>query len=274
MTGRLGVLATTAAVLAVGAGCVNSRHTAFQEALYPPIELPYPPPARNQVFLFMMNGHDVLESGGMLELRDQLCRAGYPMVYYTQRVDREWYHHEMWRVARANPGARLLLLGYGSAAPAVTGLVYDAARDGLPIDAVVYLDPIGVSGDQAATLPYRSVAVRSHNWRGGRALSTSETVTVANVGHYALPSNPATVETLVQLLTASAGQVPVYPAGGLPRLPLRDKPDPTPRGIDPATVAQPLGPWDFLKPSPPFPTLPGGPPAPPSSDLFRCCQKN
>ena len=274
MTGRLGLLATTAAVLAAGVGCLNCRHTGYHEALYPPTELPYPPPARSQVFLFMMNGHDVLECGGMLGLRDQLCHAGYPMVYYTQRMDREWYHREMWRVARDHPDARLLLLGYGSAASTVTGLAYDAARDGLPIDAVIYLDPVGVSGDQAATLPYHSVAVRSHNWRGGRGLNTTEAIEVANVGHYALPNHPATVDVLVQLLTTSAGQVALYPAVGLPRLPLRDKPDPTPRGIDPATIAQPLDAWDFLKPGPLFPTLPGGPPVLPSSDLFWCCQKN
>jgi hypothetical protein len=272
MTGRLGVLAAMAVVLAAGVGCINCRHTGYQEALYPPTELPYPPPVRNQVFLFMMNGRDRLELANMLELRDQLCLAGYPMVYYAQRADREWYRREMWRVARDNPGARILLLGYSAAARSVTGLAYEAARDELPIDAVIYLDPVGASGDLAATLPFRSVAVRSHNWRGGRGLGTTDTVLVPNVGHYGLPTHTVTVDTLVQLLTDSAGRVVLYPTAG-PSLPLRDKPDPTPRGIDPATISQPLDDWDLLKPGPPFPTLPGGPPVPPSSDLFWCCQK-
>lgn len=272
MAGRIGVLVATMATLVVGVGCIKCRHTGYHEALYPPAELPYPPPVRNQVFLFMMNGRDPLECGGMLELRDQLCRAGYPMVYYAQRVDREWYRREMWRVVRDNPGARILLLGYSAAAPLVKGLAYEAARDELPIDAVIYLDPVGTSGDLAATLTFRSVAVRSHNWRGGRALATSDTVLVPKVGHYGLPTHPVTVDSLVQLLTDSAGRVVLYPTIG-PSLPLRDKPDPTPRGIDPATIAQPLDEWDFLKPGPPFPTLPGGPPRPPSSDLFWCCQK-
>jgi hypothetical protein len=272
MTGRLWALTATIVALAAGVGCMNCRHKGYQEALYPPAELPYPPPVRNQVFLFMMNGHDVLEYGGMLELRDRLCHAGYPMVYYTQRMDRAWYNRELRRVARDNPGARLLLLGYGSATPVVTGLAYDAARDRLPIDAVIYLDPVGTSADLIGTLPYHSVTVRSHNWRGGQRLETSETDTVANVGHYGLPTHQATVDTLLRLLTASAGQVALYPTAG-PRLPLRDKPDPTPRGIDPATLAYPLDGWDFLKPGSPFPTLPGEPPPMPTNPLFWCCRK-
>lgn len=273
MTRRLWVVAALTAVLAGGVGCVKCRHTAYQEALYPPTELPYPPPVRNQVFLFMMNGHDVLECGGMLGLRDQLCHAGYPMVYYAQRADREWYNRELRRVARDNPGARLLLLGYGSAASTVTGLAYEAARDELPIDAVIYLDPVGASGDLAGTLPYHSVVVRSHNWRGGRGLGTADTVEVANVGHYALPTHSATVDVLVQLMTDSAGRVALYPTVG-PRLPLRDKPDPTPRGIDPATVVQPLDEWDFLKPGSPYPTLPGAPPPVSTARLFWWCDNS
>src|ERR671911_634216 len=106
MTGRLWVLAATVAVLAVGRGCVRWRRTAYQEALSPPDEMPYPPPVRNQVFLFMMNGHDVLEYGGMLGLRDQLCHAGHPIVCYAQRTDREWYRREMWRGGGGQTGAR------------------------------------------------------------------------------------------------------------------------------------------------------------------------
>ncbi|HVK12742.1 MAG TPA: hypothetical protein VM597_28585 [Gemmataceae bacterium] len=273
MNGRLRVLVATAVATAIGAGCAKCRHTAYHDALYPTAEPACPPPIRNQVFLFMMNGHDVLEFGGMLGLRDQLCQAGYPMVSYAQRMDREWYHREMWRVARDNPGARILLLGYGSAAPVVTGLAYEAARDELPIDAVIYLDPVGSSGDLAGTLPYHSVAVRSHNWRGGRGLGTSDTIEMTNVGHYALPNHPATVDALVQLMSDSAGRVNLPPANGLPRLPLRDKLDPTPRGVDPATVAQPLDDWDYLKPGPPFPTLPGTPLPAPSARLFWWCEK-
>jgi hypothetical protein len=256
MSGKNWALAATAAALVAGVGCVNCRHTGYQEALCPDVAEPFPPPVRNQVFLFMMNGNDPLQCADLMLLRDRLCAAGYPMVYYAQRADKNWYFREMRRVARDNPGARLLLLGFSGAAREVAALAFDAARDELPIDAVIFLDPVGVNGDLAGTLPYHTVAIRSHNWRGSPGLQTSEVVTSDQKGHYSLPNNPATVDVLVRLLTEAAGRVELPPPAGLPSLPLRDKPDPTPRGIDPATLAYTLDAWDFLKPGPPFPTLP------------------
>jgi hypothetical protein len=135
-------------------------------------------------------------------------------------------------------------------------LAFDAARDELPIDSVVFLDPVGVNADLAATLPYHTVVIRSHNWRGGQALQTADSVTIAGTGHYGLPTHPGTVDALTLLLTDAAGRVTLGPPDPLPKLPLTDRPDPTPRGIDPATLAHPLDAWDFLKPGPPFPTLP------------------
>jgi hypothetical protein len=255
MTGKRWVLAATAAALVAGVGCVNCRHKGYQEALCPPDACELPPPVRNQVFLFMMNGNDPLQCADLMMLRDRLCQAGYPMVYYAQRADKDWYYREMRRVAREHPDARLLLLGYGGAARQVVALAYDAARDELPIDSVIFLDPVGVNGDLAATLPYHTVAVRSHNWHGSRGLETSEVVVFDRRGHFSLPNNPETEEVLMRLLSEAAGRVSLPPAD-VPMLPLRDRPDPTPRGIDPATLAYTLDAWDFLKPGPPFPTLP------------------
>jgi hypothetical protein len=256
MSGKVWVMAVLAATVAAGAGCVTCRHKGFQAALCTPDESPYPPPVRNQVFLFMMNGNDPFEYAGMLTLRDRLCDAGFPMVYYAQRYDKEWYTRELRRVARVNPGARIILLGFSAAAVEVVPLAFEAARDELPIDAVVFLDPAGVNGDLAATLPYLTVAIRSRGWWGSRGLVTSDVVTVDQRGHFKLPTHPATAEVLLQLMTDAAGRVWLPPPAHLPALPLRDRPEPTPRGIDPTTLAYPLDEWDFLKPVPAFPTLP------------------
>lgn len=261
MTRTLGTLAAVAAVLSIGTGCVSCRHTGYAESLCPATPTPYPPPVRQQVFLFMMNGSDLFELSGMLCLRDKLCHAGYPQVYYAQRQDVAWYNRELRRVARDEPGGRILLLGYGTAAERVLNLAHDAVRDGLPIDSVILLDPIGVSGDLALTLPVHSVVIRSHHWRGGRSLEPTETITAAGVGHYSLPNSLPTVEAVVRLMTESAGRVRLASPFDLPHLPLTDKPAPTPRPIDPATLAHPVDEWDFLKPLGPFPTLPGAPPA-------------
>jgi hypothetical protein len=190
----------------------------------------------------------------MLTLRDKLCQAGYPKVYYAQRMDATWYTRELRRVHRDEPAARLLLLGYGSAAPKVLRLATEAVRDQLPIDTVIFLDPVGLNGDLAATMPFHTVVIRSHNWRGGRNLVARETVTLSQIGHFSAPSHPATVETVVRLMTASAMLVPIDDsAERLPHLPLREHPAPTPRPEPPPIYLGPPDEWDFLKPFHPFP---------------------
>jgi hypothetical protein len=155
------------------------------------------------------------------------------------------------------------MLGYGSAADRVLTLARDAVRDGLPIDSVVLLDPVGVAGDLAETLPAHSVVVWSHHWGGGRNLSGRENVKVERVGHLSLPTHPGTVELVAGLMTASASQVHLEDIRLLPHLPLTDRPSPTPRPVTAITIPPPE--WDVLRPgalepvNPPIPLAPKPP---------------
>jgi len=211
----------------------------------------------------------VLELGGMLTLRDEIAKAGYAKVYYTQSEDRNYYAREMQRLHRDEPQARMLLLGYGTAAERTLGLAAEACRTGLPLDAVIFLDPSGLSGNVAEALPVPSLALRSHGWSGGKELVTTDSQVLAGVGHVSAPTCPQTVNVVVQLMTASAAKVPVEDIRlTLPFLPLRDKPDRTPRGIDPATLFTPTGPWEGF-PAMPAPLVkpPAVPPAPPTDPV-------
>lgn len=249
------VAAYLALLLTAGSlGCVSTRYEANYELLQPCPSTEIPPWQRQKVHLFLMNGRNVLENGGFLGLRDQLAVAGYPKVYTAQRPDREWYRYEMRRVVRDDPNARLILASYGASADIVSALAFEAARDGLPVDAVVFLDAVGIGGNLAETLPYHTVVVRSHNWRGSPALSVREHVQVQGYGHFSLPHCPATPELLLRLMSQSATLVPEETLDHLPRLPLRDKPEPTPR---PNPVVTDTPGWDFLGGTGPFPTLPG-----------------
>ncbi len=232
-------------------GCLSTNYRAYHESMHCTDLNPYPMPVRSQVYLFMMNGSDVLELGGMLTLRDEVGKAGYAKVYYTQSEDRNYYLREMQRLHRDEPQARMLLLGYGTAAGNTLELAAVACRTGLPLDAVIFLDPLGVSGNLADTLAAPTVAIRSHNWFGGKELVTIDRLQLPGVGHLAVPTNPTTVNAVVQLMTASAAKVPVEDIRlTLPFLPLRNKPERTPRGIDPATLSEPTGEWEG------FPAMP------------------
>ena len=159
-----------------GAGCMSCRHNGFYESLHCCEKNPYPTPVRQQVYLFMMNGSDSLELGGMLTLRDKLCHAGFAKVYYAQQEDRNWFHKEIRRLQRDEPQARILLLGYGTAAERMLVLACDAVRDGVMIDAVIFIDPLGAGGRITETLPIQTVTIRSHNWTAAPGLVTGNTV--------------------------------------------------------------------------------------------------
>lgn len=264
--------------LPLSVGCLSTNHRAFHESMHCTDRNPFPMPVRSQVYLFMLNGSDLFELGGMLTLRDEIGKAGYAKVYYTQSEDRNWYLREMQRLHRDEPQARMLLLGYGTSAERTLALAAEACRTGLPLDVVIFLDPVGVAGNIAQTLPVPSVSLRSHNWPGGKELYTNETLQLAGVGHVSAPTCPATVNAVVQLMTASAAKVAVEDIRlTLPFLPLRDKPERTPRGIDPATLSEPTGAWEgfpampapLVPPriAPPAPAAPTPPPAPTTDAL-------
>ena len=253
---QLGTL-TLLALLSLTIGCVSQRYEVCPEArCSEPCNSPYPAPIRQHVYLFMMNGHDIFEIGAMMDLRERLCQAGYAKVYYAQRLDADWYDYEIRRICRADPDARFVLLSYGTAANKMTCLARAALRDQIPIDSVVYLDPVQVNENLAETLETHTITIRSHHWQGSPDLVTKESVDFSPVGHQSLPTHPATIEVVIRELHRASSMVHPPNVEELPHLPLRDKPAPTPRGVDPATLTGAGPDWDFLKLKPGFPSFP------------------
>src|SRR5207249_1315873 len=77
-------------------------------------------------------------------LRDHLHRLGFGKTYYG------WPHHlgdfevELGTVAADRPNARFVVIGYGTGARAARDLVVFADTIGVPIDTVIYLEPVGL----------------------------------------------------------------------------------------------------------------------------------
>ncbi len=234
--------------MALSGGCTTCRHTAFAESLKPVEQVRVLAPARARVYAFFMNGADLLEVSGFSELREELICAGFPKIYYAQRSDREWYRRELHRLHREEPDARFILVGYGSAADQIQELACQVSQEQIPLDAVVFIDPIGVKGDLTQNVPYRAVVLKSHHWRAAPRLQAPETVMVDHVGHIGLPEHPATVQALVDLMTESALKVPL-PDQTVDCLPLRYENRPIPRPADPKVIAAPPPGWEFLCPN-------------------------
>jgi hypothetical protein len=226
------VLGSLLAALPLGSGCLSNNYRAFHEAMHVTDRSPFTNQIRSQVYLFMMNGSDHLELAGMLTLRDELAKCGFCKVYYSQKEDKNWFVKEIARLHRDEPHARILLLGYGTAAEKTLAVATEVSRLQVPLDGVVFLDPLNLEANVVDCLGTTSTVVTSHNWPGGKSLHVNQRVELSGVGHLSAPTEPTMVKFLVEMMTASASRVPEEDIRlTLPHLPLRDKPDRTPRPV-------------------------------------------
>lgn len=245
-------LATLLGVVLVlnGTGCTSCHYKSFSQSMQACEQTELPIAVRQKVYLFAMNGLDASDLTGLCKMRDRVCEAGFSKVYTAQRADAAWYEREVRRVSWDDPDVRVVLLGVGTAADKMIALANGAAADGVVVDSLILLDPVC---DKLPTeTAYRTVVVRSHNWRGGRDIVGTENVVVAKLGHLTMAKNPAVVEKVVEVMTDSAQRVGPLPGDPYPTLPLTDCPNPTPRPLSPSSEPTPDADWDFLKPSAPI----------------------
>jgi hypothetical protein len=230
----------------LSAGCNSCPHKAYAQSLRPVEEVSVIAPARARVNVFLMNGADLLEVGGLSELKDGIVAGGFPKVYYAQRFDREWYRRELHRLHREDPDNRFVLIGYGTAADQLRQLAVQVAGEQIPLDRVIFLDPAGENAD-LTNCPFPSLVIRSHHWRLSPRLQPTESMTIHRTRHPNVPDSPATVQQVLEILIDSACRVPlnIPPIECVPEIdPKRPRPRP-----DQPKVMPPLPPeWQALCP--------------------------
>lgn len=245
MTGQKALATAVLGVLVAATGCVTCRHKGFAEAMSACGTSPVPCPVRQEVYVFALNGADVCDICGLATLRDRLCVLGFPKVYVSSLPDYGWFQREVRRIHCADPNARFVFVGVGISAKCVMQMGSKLAYEGVPVDAVVFLDPVGVSANVSVGAPFRTVAIRSAGWPG-TGLVAGENVENPNASHFGLPAHEQTAEVIHGILVESAANVGPLEGHAVPMLPLTDRPLPTPRPVEPMPVAS-RDEWDFLK---------------------------
>jgi hypothetical protein len=233
------------ALLLTGIGCMNCHHGAYRECLRPVEQVGASAPIRAKVHTFLMNGVDVLDIGGLDQLRLAIIQSGYPKVYFAQRFDLEWYYREIIRLYQEDPEYRFVLVGQGAAAPSLQQLACRLTQDGVTIDAVVYLDPHGVTGPQEGEWGYPSYVISAKQWLNGPRIRAHHCNSFAQVS-YELREHPA-ADAIISLLLASALQVPNREKP-IDCLPLLDEKKPVPRPNQAKKVPAIPAEWDVLCP--------------------------
>lgn len=231
-----------------GVGCLHTCRITPNECLRPVEQVQVIAPARAKVYVFLMNGADLFDLGHLHEMECSIVRAGFPKVYYAQRFDQEWYYKELHRLRRDDPDNRFVLVGQGTAADQLQKLACRVTDDGIPLDAVVFLDPVGGKGDLTQSTPYPSTVLRSRLWPGSPRLTTSQSLRIPEVGHAHLPNHPAIVDELIGILTESASKVTIV-RKPIDCIPLTDEPKPIPRPAEPKVVPPVPPNWNSLCPN-------------------------
>ena len=254
MTRKRWQLGLLAGLLLAGSGCVTPNCEAVKIAYEAGPNCEIPLCDREHTYAILING---VTSLGLNGLRDALAQRGFTKVYSTQLYHVWWLEWEMRQIVRDDKSARFVLVGYDASCPSVLGMAHEAARKKIPVDAVMLINPVGTFLER--THSARTVVVTSDPERA--AVRTQQTVTVADAGHWSLPTHPRTVETLMDLLKITASHV-VHP----PVYSISDKNLPLPGlNVDPTLPPE----WRFLEdqPGPHSVPLTPIPPAAPLPDL-------
>ena len=260
---RAGLLA---AALAVSSGCMNFLHPV------PPVPddaaaqcRALPQACRNHVYVFLINGNDPVGSANLEGIRDTLISLGYIKTYCGPYYDYGYYKDEIVRIHREDEGARFVVLGFSVGARTAQQLVQAVQDDGVTVDLLLYCGPVTIPNAPGCR-PENALRVVSVYGQGLDwvcvPLDGVENVQYEDAYHFATPTHPHTVETLARELAEVASRVPV--------IDVRPAADPAvEQGPPPrhAAVRDALPPdeWDFLKPTPPYATVPRQPPPMPKA---------
>jgi hypothetical protein len=203
MTGKRALVAAAVAVLLAAPGCVSCGHHVCKPAREAGPDCPIPLRDRQQVYVVLVNGLTPGGPSGLEGLRDRLADQGFTKVYCGQLCHAVWLGQEMRRVHKEEPAARFIVVGYDLGGAAALRLAADARTDGLPVEALVLLDPMGKPKDAGCAV--RTVLVCSGS--GTSPFPHSESLSVPDAGHFSLPTHPQTVAVVCDLLGEVASRV-------------------------------------------------------------------
>ncbi len=194
-----GLMAAVVAVSLGSAGCVNCSPVACQKlsiAAGPTCDTPQT--GRQKVYVYLMDGLPVPFTRGLDGLRPELYARGYSKVASGTVLHSAWMAKEMKRTHADDPNARFVVVGYDHGAVSAARLASDVAGGGVPVDALVLLDP---SGKTATASGVRTVVIRSGH-KADQGAGAESVVLPAT--HFGLPSHEATVAKVCEILDESA----------------------------------------------------------------------
>ncbi len=203
-------------------GCAGSHHRVC--ALVEPPVCDACQLARCHVHIFLLNGNNPFDTGGLGDVCDECQRLGFRQTYFGYGWHAGWMQRELCRVHKDDPSAHFVFIGHGGGVETLRALARSAAEAGAAVDMLLVLD----AGDTVlladGAVPERPLFV----------------------------GNDAELEAqLMSELTEVAHHVPVeHRAAKLPEY------GPVPRQVPPEPLASSGPDWDSLHPVADLPAPP------------------
>ncbi len=201
MKQRMWAVGAVLAILSANTGCVSCCSKSYATARDCAPDCALPAASRSNVYVFMVHGLTPTTGSGLETLREKLAECGFAKVGIGELAMASCMWWEIKQIARYEPEARFVLLGYDLGAPAAVCVARDLASRNIPVEAVVLLDPVGCG----ATHDIRTIIVASGS-ASYSSLPYMPRMVVSEANHFQLPSHPKTVAAVAGLLEEIASR--------------------------------------------------------------------
>lgn len=194
MNRRFWVVAAIGLIVGGTSGCVTCGHQQFAQVWQSEAEHELPVSCRKQVYVFLIHGLTPSCVSGLELLRDKLAHHGFAKVGVGEALAGVGITREIREIHAHEPDAQFVLVGYDWGGWAASSLARELHQDGIPIAAVVLLNPV----HSLAPCGVRTLLITS-----GKAPawgSSTDRVVIPDTNHFRLPSHPTTVGTITGLL--------------------------------------------------------------------------
>jgi hypothetical protein len=173
--------------------------------------------------VFFIDGIDLTDYADLASVQSRLLGCGYPHVFVAKLYQGRRVRQEILAARAADPGARIVLIGYSAGTLVARNLVHELhEQDGIDVDVLIYLSG-GFLGDNEQTRPpfvSRVVHIRTTGWPvPGRSVSGADNYRLMDVWHFGSPTHPITLGVLheeIDRMSRWATVVPSTPATPTP----------------------------------------------------------
>lgn len=204
-----------------------------------------PADSRCHVYVFFLQGCDVLDCANLEGVKEYVQNLGFHKAWFGYPYHVKHMHREIVRIRHGDAQARFVIVAHGAGGEAARRLADSVHGEGVFLDCLIYLGGRDKSGNTDEPENVGKIL----RIQGGPKIEHTcggpiEEHYLGNVGSKGVVTHPASLDLLVQVLTALASQVP----GLTPPLEPYEHEEPRPRTMPLESADRPRDEWDFLRP--------------------------